>query len=345
MSATQAASSQMLREAAEAPRRAGLQRDRNRDALHDAARRIRALDPPFAITIARGSSDHAASFAKHLFETRLGIPTVSQSPSLATLFKATSPRLKGALALTISQSGRSPDLIETAAAARAAGATVIAMVNDETSPLAQEADILLPLHAGEEFSVAATKSFVASLVAVADLVRAVKADERLAKALDEIEPVLAKAWTCDWSAAIDPLSAIDRLLVLGRGCTLPIAGEAALKFKEVARIHAEAFSSAEVAHGPMALIGEGDPVFAFAPADAARDSFVERLGSLRERGAHILSAGSAHTCSLPAIRASDPAVEAIAMILSFYRLVEALAHRRGLDPDRPPHLSKVTRTR
>ena len=345
MSATQVASSQMLREAAEAPRRARLQRDRNRDALHDAARLIRALDPPFAITIARGSSDHAASFAKHLFETRLGIPTVSQSPSLATLFKATSPRLKGALALTISQSGRSPDLIETAAAARAAGATVIAMVNDEISPLAQEADILLPLHAEEEFSVAATKSFVASLVAVADLVRAVKADERLAKALDEIEPVLAKAWTCDWSAAIDPLSAIDRLLVLGRGCTLPIAGEAALKFKEVVRIHAEAFSSAEVAHGPMALIGEGDPVFAFAPADAARNSFVERLGSLRERGAHLLSAGSAHTCSLPAIRASDPAVEAIGMILSFYRLVETLAHRRGLDPDRPPHLSKVTRTR
>ena len=345
MSSREAALSDMLREAAEAPRRAGLQRERNREALREAARCIRALDPPFAITIARGSSDHAASFAKHLFETRLGIPTVSQSPSLATLFKATSPRLKGALALTISQSGRSPDLIETAAAARMAGATIVAMVNDETSPLAREADILLPLHAGEERSVAATKSFVASLVAVADLVSAIDANEALAKALDEIEPVLAKAWACDWSAALDPLSDIDRLLVLGRGSTLPIAGEAALKFKEVARIHAEAFSSAEVAHGPMALIGEGDPVFAFAPADAARDSFLERLGSLRERGAHILSAGSADACALPAIRARDPAVEAIAMILSFYGLVEALAHRRGLDPDRPPHLSKVTRTR
>ena len=345
MSATEAASSQMLREAAEAPRRAALQRERNRAALSEAARHIRALDPPFAITIARGSSDHAASFAKYLFETRLGIPTVSQSPSLATLFGATSPRLEGALALTISQSGRSPDLIETAAAARAAGATIVAMVNDETSPLAREADILLPLHAGEERSVAATKSFVASLVAVTDLVSGMRADEVLARALDEIEPVLGKAWTCDWSAALDPLSAIDRLLVLGRGCTLPIAGEAALKFKEVARIHAEAFSSAEVAHGPMALIGEGDPVFAFAPGDAARDSFLERLGSLRERGAHVLSAGSADACALPAIRAFDPAVEAIAMILSFYRLVETLAHRRGLDPDRPPHLSKVTRTR
>ena len=113
MSATGPELSQMAREAAEAPRRAALQRERNRNALREAARRIRALDPPFAITIARGSSDHAASFAKHLFETRLGIPTVSQAPSLATLFKATSPRLKGTLALAISQSGRSPDLIET----------------------------------------------------------------------------------------------------------------------------------------------------------------------------------------------------------------------------------------
>ena len=345
MSATGPELSQMAREAAEAPRRAALQRERNRNALREAARRIRALDPPFAITIARGSSDHAASFAKHLFETRLGIPTVSQAPSLATLFKATSPRLKGTLALAISQSGRSPDLIETASAARAAGATVVAMVNDETSPLAREADILLPLHAGEERSIAATKSFIASLMAVADLVSALQTDEVLAKALDEIEAVLEKAYTCDWAAAIGPLSAIDRLLVLGRGCTLPIAGEAALKFKEVARIHAEAFSSAEVAHGPMALIGEGDPVFAFAPGYAARDSFLERLGSLHERGAQILSAGSAETCALPAIRSRDPAAEAIGMILSFYRLVEALARSRGLDPDRPPHLSKITRTR
>lgn len=338
--------SKMLHEAAEAPARAAAQRAANRSAMVEAARRLRTLDPPFAITIARGSSDHAASFAKHLFETRLRIPTLSQSPSVATLYRATSPRLKGTLALAISQSGRSPDLIETALAAREAGALVVAMVNDETSPLAQAADILLPLHAGAEQSVAATKSFIASLTAIADLTAQWGTDEQLAEALDRIEAVLEDAWACDWSAALDPLADIRRLLVLGRGSTAPIAAEAALKFKEVAQVQAEAFSSAEVAHGPMALVGDGDPVFAFAPQDAAAEGFPERLTALAERGAQVIAAGcEAARIALPIVSSGDPAVDAIAMVQSFYRLAEALALRRGLDPDAPPHLSKVTKTR
>ena len=338
--------SQMLIEAAEAPERIALQRDKNRDARRAAAQRIRTLDPPFAITIARGSSDHAASFAKYLFETRLRIPVLSQAPSLATLFEATSPKLNGTLAIAISQSGRSPDLIETAAAASAAGALVVALVNDETSPLAQQADILLPLHAGEEKSVAATKSYIASLVAIADLVAELQSDDRLERALDELAPVLQRAWDADWSAALEPLARIERLLVLGRGSTLPIAAEAALKFKEVAQIQGEAFSSAEVAHGPMALVRDGDPVFAFAPSDAAREGFADRLAALKDRGATILCTGSEESAvPLPVARSGDPAVDAIAMIQSFYRFVEALARTRGLDPDNPPHLSKVTRTR
>ena len=346
MSATGPELSQMAREAAEAPRRAALQRERNRNALREAARRIRALDPPFAITIARGSSDHAASFAKHLFETRLGIPTVSQAPSLATLFKATSPRLKGTLALAISQSGRSPDLIETASAARAAGATVVAMVNDETSPLAREADILLPLHAGEERSIAATKSFIASLMAVADLVSALQTDEVLAKALDEIEAVLEKAYTCDWAAAIGPLSAIDRLLVLGRGCTLPIAGEAALKFKETCQLHAESYSSAEVLHGPVSIVDRGFPVIALCAADAAEASLASVADALADKGASVYatSAQVRGATALPTARTAHPLTDPISLIVSFYGMVEAVARARGIDPDSPRHLRKVTET-
>ena len=346
MTETSAETSRMFVEAGAAPRQAALQRSRNRDALIETAQRIRALDPPFAITIARGSSDHAAAFAKHLFETRLRIPVVSQPPSLATLYGATSPRLRGSLALAISQSGRSPDLIETAAAAKAEGALVVALVNDEASPLAEQADILLPLHAGEERSVAATKSYIGSLVCVADLVAELTDDATLQSALAEIEPALTQAWNADWTQAVRRLSDTERLLVLGRGSTLPIAAEAALKFKEVARIHAEAFSSAEVAHGPMALIRDGDPVLAFTPSDAANEGFADRLASLRDRGAAILCAGNSDNgCDLPVVRCRDPAVDAIAMIQSFYRFVEALARARGLDPDNPAHLSKISRTR
>ncbi|WP_375289507.1 SIS domain-containing protein [Qipengyuania sp.] len=323
---------------------------RNRSLMVDAAARLRRLDPPFALTIARGSSDHAANFAKLLFETRLGIPVVSQSPSLATLYGKVSPKVAGAFALAISQSGKSPDLIETAKAVRGQGAFLVAMVNDPASPLAEEADIVIPLHAGSERSVAATKSFIASLTAISDLAAHWGEDRGLARALGDAGALLDNAWAMDWSEAIEPLAAVRQVLVLGRGLTWPIAAEAALKFKETAQIHAESFSSAEVAHGPMALVGEGDPILAFAPADEAAQGFAERLAAFAERGAKVIAAGSEDTTAPAAIRlpiagSKDPAVTSIGMIASFYRLAEALARRLGRDPDDPPFLSKVTRTR
>jgi len=342
-------SSLMFAEAASASDVAALQIALNGDVVSRAAQRLRDLDPPFALTIARGSSDHAATFAKLLLETRLGIPVVSQAPSVATLYRATSPRVKGALALAISQSGGSPDLVETARAAREAGATLVVMVNDTTSPLAEEADILIPLHAGPERSVAATKSFIASLVAVMHLVAEWSADKALLAALDVIGPALASAWRQDWSAALEPIDGARSLLVLGRGITWPIAGEAALKFKETAQLHAEAFSSAEVAHGPMALVGPRDPILAFAPGDAAAAGFAERLATFAERGAMVIAAGRGAAVApaslrLPVADPVHPVVDAIGMAESFYRMAEALAAKRGLDPDAPPFLSKVTRT-
>lgn len=339
----------MLIEAREAPLVAARQIAVNRTAVAAAADRLRALDPPFVATLARGSSDHAAGFAKVLFETRLGLPTLSHAPSIGALYRATSPKFSGVPLVAISQSGRSPDLLRAAADAQAAGAVLVVLVNDVESPLAALADILIPLHAGPETSVAATKSFIAALAALAQLTAAWAGDEALNDALDNLGNLLEAAWALDWSAALPPLAEAASLLVLGRGLTFPIAGEAALKFKETSGIHAEAFSSAEVAHGPMTLVEAADPVFVFGPADAARAGLRERVESLTARGAAVIATGEAEDIAaasiiLPGLAHAHPVTGAIAQILSFYRFAEALARRRGRDPDHPPHLSKVTRT-
>ena len=340
----------MFAEAQEAAEVAARQLRENRTRVTEIAARLRTLDAPFALTLARGSSDHAAAFAKVLFETRLGLPVVSHAPSIGSLYRATSPRLAGTPMLAISQSGRSPDLLAAARAAQAAGAVVVALVNDEASPLAELADHVLPLHAGPERSVAATKSFVASLVAVASLTAAWSGDEVLNHALDGAGEAIAASFALDWSAAVPMLRDVQSMLVLGRGLTLPIAGEAALKFKETCALHVEAFSIAEVAHGPMTLVRAGDPVFVFAPEDAAREGTAERMRAFIERGAQVIAAGDpadteGAALRLPIVGHAHPVIGAIGAIASFYRMVEALAHARGRDPDRPPYLSKVTQTR
>lgn len=311
--------------------------------LYDAlAARLRALAPSVAFTCARGSSDHAATYAKFLFETRLGIPTVSQSPSVVSIYGNAIAHTRGAPFLVLSQSGRSPDLLASAQAARDAGALVIALVNDTTSPLADIAEVVVPLHAGPETSVAATKSYIATLAAIARLTAAWTGDAALTAAVEGLPQVLATAWDNDWSPAAALFAATPNAFVLGRGATLGIAQEAALKFKETSGIHAEAFSIAEVAHGPMALVGPDFPVLAFPPADAGAaglDALVERFAA---QGARVLVAGDA---DLPLAAGLDPVVAPIAMVQSFYRLVNAVSVSRGFDPDRPPLLSKVTRTR
>ncbi len=161
--------------------------------------------------------------------------------------------------------------------------------------------------------------------------------------------MLRSGWPLDWSEALPPLVGASSLLVLGRGLTFPIAGEAALKFKETCAIHAEAFSSAEVAHGPMTLVEAADPVFVFGPADAARTGLRDRIASFAERGATVIAAGDPDDIApaailLPSVTGAHPIIGAIAMIQSFYRFANALSLARGRDPDRPPYLAKVTRT-
>ncbi|MBJ7515511.1 MAG: SIS domain-containing protein, partial [Stenotrophomonas sp.] len=192
----------MFREAAEAADVIAAQFARNHGVMETLAASLRAAPPPFVVTCARGSSDHAATYAKYLLETQLGLVVASASPSVGSVYAAPL-QLRGALFIVISQSGKSPDLLRNAEAAKAAGARVVALVNVEDSPLAQLADTVIPLHAGAERSVAATKSYLASLAAVLQLAAYWKQDSALRAALDVLPAALREAWQADWSAVTE----------------------------------------------------------------------------------------------------------------------------------------------
>jgi glutamine---fructose-6-phosphate transaminase (isomerizing) len=338
---------QMFAEGAQGAGVVARQFSENRSIMRDLGARLRAQTPGIIFTCARGSSDHAATYAKYLFETRLRIATLSQAPSISSIYGKPLLKMEGVPFILISQSGRSPDLLLSAQAAKAAGALVVALVNDVASPLAAIADIVVPLHAGPETSVAATKSYIATLAAVTHLAAEWGQDEALLGELGGLPAHLSTAWVVDWSAALDLFADATSLFVLGRGLTLGIAQEAALKFKETCGIHGEAFSVAEVAHGPMALIKPGFPLLVFPPQDQAAlgiDASIERFVA---RGARIAVVGGHGPGAIPlALEAGlHPALAPVVMIQSFYRLVNALAVKRGYDPDHPPHLNKVTQTR
>ncbi len=306
---------------------------------------LRDRKPQVVLTCARGSSDHAATYGKYLIETFAGIPTASFAPSISSIYAA-KQNMQGAVFLALSQSGASPDLLVSAKAAREAGALVIAVVNVADSPLAELADEVVPLHAGVETSVAATKSYIATLSALAQLVAAWTRNDKLVDALTELPAQLAEARDLDWQAAIDALTEARNFFVIGRGLGLGIAQEAALKFKETAGLHAESYSAAEVRHGPMAIVDAGFPVLLFTQDDATRTGVDAVVQDFSARGAVVLVAGKSYDCAvnLPSVEGVYPATAPIVLIQSFYIMVNALAVARGYNPDSPPHLRKVTET-
>src|SRR5262249_32033150 len=220
------------------------------------------------VTCARGSSAHAATFGKHLIERHLDIPVAALAPNIATVY-GRRLRLAHQLFLAISQSGRSDDLVEPPPMAQAAGAPPGPPRNDPASPLAETSDIVLPMAAGPERSVAATKTFIATLAALLRLAAAWARDDAMRAAVDRLPERLAAARDLDWSAALGVLASSKSLVAIGRGPTLAIAREAALKLKEVCDLHAEAFSGAEFLHGPVALVSRLYPILLFMPTDAA----------------------------------------------------------------------------
>ena len=318
-----------------------------RENAGDIARLVRDLTSrrkTIILTLARGSSDHAATYARYLIETRLGILTASAAPSISSLYESRLD-LRDAVVLAISQSGKSPDLLAAVEAARKSGAYVVTIVNVEESPLARLADYAIPLRAGSEMSVAATKSFIASLAAVAQLVASWSDDRNMDAALASLPAQLHEAWQLDWSEALPCLRHARSLYVLGRGLGLGIALEAALKFKETCGIHAEAFSTAELRHGPLAIVGSGFPVLVFAQDDASHTGILELVGDLHRHRAELLTVGvrGGDGTRLPVVDA-HAATQPLLQIQSFYRMVNALSVARGFNPDHPQHLSKVTET-
>jgi glucosamine--fructose-6-phosphate aminotransferase (isomerizing) len=335
----------MFAEAREAADAIARQLAANARDVGELAKGLRARAPRFIVTCARGSSDHAATFAKYLFETQLGLVTASASPSVGSVYEV-EPKLEGALFIVISQSGRSPDLLRNAELARASGACVLALVNVPDSPLAAIADHVIPLRAGPETSVAATKSYLCSLSALLQLAGAWSEDHALVAALERLPDGLREAWNCDWSALGQGLVDARNLFVVGRGLGLAAAQEAALKLKETCGLHAEAFSSAEVMHGPMAIVGPDFPVLVFAQDDGSAESTLQVAKRFRERGARVWLAqpGARGEHHLPLPASPHPACTPVLTVNAFYRAANALALARGHDPDVPPYLNKVTET-
>jgi Predicted phosphosugar isomerases len=313
--------------------------------LDAAAAQLRALDPALVVTVARGSSDHASTYLKYAFELTMGIPVASVGPSIASIY-GRDLKLGKAAAIAISQSGKSPDIVGMAQSARRSGATTIAITNTATSPLAEASDFTIDLRAGTEKSVAATKTFVTSVVAGLALLARWSGDAGIARAVAALPDSLAAAVACDWSEMIGALDGHNALYVLGRGPGFAIANEAALKIKETCNIQAESYSAAEVMHGPVAIVTQGYPVLGLAARDAAEASVADMAHKLAGQGAlaFLTSDRPGAARSLPFAATGHPITDPLALIVSFYGFVEALSRHRGLNPDLPPALKKVTET-
>ncbi|MGY4638960.1 SIS domain-containing protein [Pseudomonas sp. TE24901] len=307
--------------------------------------------PELMITVARGSSDHAAAYFSYALMSQVGVPSLSIPLSLVSL-QQPPLRLKNAWVAAFSQSGKSPDLIDSVHYLQQRGARSVALVNTPASPLAAVSDHEVLLPAGLEQSVAATKSYVAMLMAgaqsVAYLADALAIDSGLSQALHTLPEQMRQAANEDWSALHTLLASADKMIVIGRGAALPIAQEAALKLKETSGIQAEAFSSAEVRHGPMEIIEEGYPVLVFAPSGPEQPGSLAFAEEMRARGAQVLVVaprGTACEGLLPSVPTAHPLLEPFTMIQGFYLSAAQLAVARGRNPDQPRFLKKVTQTR
>lgn len=313
--------------------------------LQDVSRQLRSIDPYSIVSIARGSSDHAAQFMNYLAMAKLGKLPTSLSMSILTLYKAKID-VRYSLGIAISQSGQSPDVVNPLKYFTEKAPASIALVNDTSSPLAKNAKWTIPLHAGAEKSVAATKSFIASLSAAAHLIGTWKEDTNLLDGLNQLPEDLKKAQDCDWSSAIDTLKEAKRIMVVGRGFGLSLALEAALKFKETCSIQAEAFSAAEIKHGPQALIENGYPLIVFANRGPALHNMLDLAQDMRARGAKVILAAPSFVkekdLTIQSTKCEE--LDILTAAQSFYLMIEGLSLSLGLNPDEPKHLSKVTKT-
>lgn len=336
----------MRREIMEIPQAAARFLDGQRAAIAEAGKALAARDPSVVVTVARGSSDHAAYFLKYAIELIAGVPVASLGPSLASIYEAPL-KLEKAAAISISQSGKSPDIVAMGEAARKGGALTLSLVNTIASPLAEAADRPIDIAAGPEKAVAATKSYVNSIVAGLAVLAEWKDDAALKSALAALPEHFDKALACDWDVLLEPLKDTQSLYVLGRGPSFAIASEAALKCKETCELHAEAYSSAEVMHGPVSLVAPRFPIIAFCARDRAEASVAAIANGLAKKGANVFLASDLADgpTRLPFVATGHPITDALSLILPYYSFIERLSLARGFNPDAPVALNKVTETK
>ncbi|MDO4776971.1 MAG: SIS domain-containing protein [Cardiobacteriaceae bacterium] len=313
--------------------------------IRDVAHALRGQNIRSLLTTARGSSDHAAGYIAYLWMQHLGLPAASLPPSLSSLYHAPW-QTRDMLALAVSQSGASPDLVAAQEALKNGGAQTLALVNTLPSPLAETSAHVIDLAAGREKSVAATKSYIATIAAGVRLLAHWQDQQEWLDGFARLPDILQQAAAQDWSKAVELLSGKKRLFVIGRGAGWYVAREAALKCKETCLLQGEAFSGAEVRHGPMALIDSNFASLIFAPPGKAQAGLVELAEAFRSMGGQVLLAAdtSVEERDLTLVDAGCEALQGMATVTSFYIMAEQLAKARGLNPDEPPHLQKVTKT-
>jgi glucosamine--fructose-6-phosphate aminotransferase (isomerizing) len=349
-----AAATQMRREIGEIPDVVARLVAESRLELGAVAGAIDRADPGWIMIAGRGTSDHAAVYAQYLFETHLGLPTGLVKPSVTTIYGAQLD-WSGGLVVAISQSGRSPDVVEVIDAARRSGALTLAITNEPDSPLAAAAELNVGCHAGHELAVPATKTYVAELGALAALVGALRPSSGLAEVLasmpDAVRGVLSLS--DEWlegpgAEVVTALADADRALLVSRGYNLATAFELALKLKETCGLFAEAYSTADFAHGPLVLAGAGVPTLAIRPGGPMGELVDATVSAVAGRGGRTTIIGGPEVTdrdgALALLHAVPEALSPLLFVIPGQLLVEATARRRGIDPDSPVGLLKVTLT-
>jgi glucosamine--fructose-6-phosphate aminotransferase (isomerizing) len=334
---------------------AALARLIERQAAHveEVAAAFRRDDVQYILIASRGSSSNAARYAQYLLGRAQRVPVMFATPSLYTIYEQP-PRLDGAVVLGISQSGASPDVISVLAEARRQGRPTVSITNALDSPIAKESDAVLLLEAGEERSVAATKTYMNSLGAIALLFSAIDGTSTTARAeLDRMPDVLERQIALSFATAprLDQLAEAAGATVVARGVNYGTAHEVALKIRELSGLVVEAYSPADLMHGPVAAIRPGWPVIAVAPTGPVLASVADVLPALEERGARVFVISDAEelleraATPLPLVPGVPEWLSPMTAVVPGQAMGLRLAQLRGLDVDRPVGLQKVTLTR
>jgi len=343
----------MLKEIREQPQAISRLIEAEKPRVWKMAKRWNEVMPRFICIAARGTSDHAALYGKYLFETMNGIPVSLAAPSVASIYKA-DLRVEGGLFIGISQSGEAADVIAVIERARKGGADTLAITNVEKSPLAGAAQCTIPLHAGQEKAIAATKTFTASMAALLLISAAIGRNEGLLASLEEV-PALVKESTRGTEKLrpkVERFRGLQECVVLGRGYNMSVAYELALKLRETSYLRAQPFASPDFVHGPIAIISEGYPVIAIANRGAVLPSILEVVKEAKSRGAETVIIGNAPE-ALEIADAAFPVnpgrdvpevISPFPSIAAGQILAQALAVLKGFNPDRPHGLKKVTIT-